>query len=659
MALAQTERLGRLVAQLLDLSRMESGAQPLAPVAFPVRPLLERALEEYALGEQRPVRLRVSVQPGDLAAHGDPERVHQVVANLLDNAVRHSPAEGRVWLSAHATDTGAIRIAVDDEGAGIPPEEAERVFERFYRTDGGARGARRRLRPGPGDRPVDRRRARRRAAGGAPPPARVPHGAGAAPVSALARPAPAALFARAGWLGPGLLALAVAAALALPGHPAGLGLAVVGAGTGALVAAATGARDRFALGCSAACGLLALAPLLRDARWVVTLSLLAALALGAIAGAPGHSWRALGLALGRGAAAFVPGPVLVLGPLARRGAASRWGRLAPVARGLLLAALLLAVFVPLLAAADAAFAEIVDGLAGWELSLDRPGARLGVALLVLAAGGALAHAHATRAAAGPEAARRRPIGRTEWGIALVALDLTLFAFVAVQATVLFGGHDLILRTDGLTYAEHARRGFFELEAVAALTLGVVAATARWARREGAGDERLARALLGLLCVLTLVVLASAMQRLWLYVDAFGATRLRFLVAAQLLWLAALFAVLLVAGAVRAERRLPRFVVALSALAALLFAAADPDRRIAERNVARWEATGRLDVRHANRLSADAAPALAGLPPELAACATERVRDGLASADGLAGANRARAVARDALAGATDADCPVR
>jgi len=141
IALAQTERLGRLVAQLLDLSRMESGAQPIAPVPFPVRPLLERALQECALGDHGSVRLRVSVQPGDLAAHGDPERVHQVVANLLDNAVRHSPDDGRVWLSAHATDGGAVRIAVDDEGAGIPAAEADRVFERFYRTDG-ARAAR-------------------------------------------------------------------------------------------------------------------------------------------------------------------------------------------------------------------------------------------------------------------------------------------------------------------------------------------------------------------------------------------------------------------------------------------------------------------------------------------------------------------------------------
>jgi signal transduction histidine kinase len=133
VALAQTERLGRLVAQLLDLSRMETGALPLQPVPFAVRPLLEQALSECSLSDDG-VRLRISVQPGDLVVRADPERVHQVVANLLDNAVRHSPPGGRVWLSAHA-DNGVTTIAVADEGPGIPPHEAARVFERFYRTD--------------------------------------------------------------------------------------------------------------------------------------------------------------------------------------------------------------------------------------------------------------------------------------------------------------------------------------------------------------------------------------------------------------------------------------------------------------------------------------------------------------------------------------------
>src|SRR5204863_348816 len=95
---------------------------------------LGQAARECALGD-RPVRLKVRVEPGDLTTTGDPERLHQVVANLLDNAVRHSPPEGRVWLSAHAATAGRTTIVVSDEGPGIPGEEVERVFERFHRTD--------------------------------------------------------------------------------------------------------------------------------------------------------------------------------------------------------------------------------------------------------------------------------------------------------------------------------------------------------------------------------------------------------------------------------------------------------------------------------------------------------------------------------------------
>jgi signal transduction histidine kinase len=143
-ALVQTERLGRLVEQLLDLSRWESGALALRPAPFPVRTMLEQATRECELGEtfiSRPVWLRVDVQPGDLRATGDSERLHQVISNLLENAVRHSPADGRVWLSAHAATDGVTTIEVADEGPGIPPEEAERVFERFHRVDA-ARAAR-------------------------------------------------------------------------------------------------------------------------------------------------------------------------------------------------------------------------------------------------------------------------------------------------------------------------------------------------------------------------------------------------------------------------------------------------------------------------------------------------------------------------------------
>jgi signal transduction histidine kinase len=143
--LKQVERLGRLVTQLLDLSRLESGAVPLQRRTFAVRDLLEDAAEECRLhAPATPVE--VDVQPAGLTLDADPERVHQVVANLLENAVRHSPAGAPVHVRGARVDGGrGVRLEVADAGPGIPDADAGRVFERFYRadaarssTDGGA-----------------------------------------------------------------------------------------------------------------------------------------------------------------------------------------------------------------------------------------------------------------------------------------------------------------------------------------------------------------------------------------------------------------------------------------------------------------------------------------------------------------------------------------
>jgi signal transduction histidine kinase len=131
--LAQVERLGRLVKQLLDLSRLESGAVPLERSQFRVEPLLTHAVREQQL-HGAPVAVEVTVEPTDLTADGDPERVHQVVANLLENAVRYTPMGGTVEVQARRTESGVV-IEVLDEGPGIPDDERARVFERFYRAD--------------------------------------------------------------------------------------------------------------------------------------------------------------------------------------------------------------------------------------------------------------------------------------------------------------------------------------------------------------------------------------------------------------------------------------------------------------------------------------------------------------------------------------------
>jgi signal transduction histidine kinase len=131
--LSQVERLGRLVKQLLDLSRLESGAVPLERSAFRVEPLLTHAVREQQLHAPE-IAVSVSVDSPDLTADGDPERVHQVVANLLENAVRHTPRGGTVQVRAQRDATG-VTIEVLDEGPGIAAADEARIFERFYRAD--------------------------------------------------------------------------------------------------------------------------------------------------------------------------------------------------------------------------------------------------------------------------------------------------------------------------------------------------------------------------------------------------------------------------------------------------------------------------------------------------------------------------------------------
>jgi signal transduction histidine kinase len=131
--LRQVERLGALVAQLLDLSRLESGAVPLQRGSFALLPLLEDAAGETRL-RTTGVEVAVTVDPPGATADGDRDRVHQVVANLLDNAVRHSPAGGTVEVRGSRSRAG-VTIEVCDEGPGIDEEERTKVFERFYRAD--------------------------------------------------------------------------------------------------------------------------------------------------------------------------------------------------------------------------------------------------------------------------------------------------------------------------------------------------------------------------------------------------------------------------------------------------------------------------------------------------------------------------------------------
>jgi signal transduction histidine kinase len=140
-ALTQTERLGRLVTELLDLSRLDAGVVPMAPGPIDIRGFLDDVVREAAVnadGAGHDVHFVVSAPT--LKITGDRERLHQAFANLLDNAARHSPDGGTVTVHAERHDTHVL-VAVADEGNGIPAADRDRVFERFTRgeraTDGG------------------------------------------------------------------------------------------------------------------------------------------------------------------------------------------------------------------------------------------------------------------------------------------------------------------------------------------------------------------------------------------------------------------------------------------------------------------------------------------------------------------------------------------
>jgi signal transduction histidine kinase len=132
--LAQSERLSRLVEQLLDLSRLESGDIPFDRSAVDLAPVVEQVVSEVHVGAPGRVSVRQDLPPDLPRVWADRERMHQVLFNLLDNAVRFTPAGGTVTVSG-ARRGVRVQVRVADTGPGIPKEHLPHVFERFYRVD--------------------------------------------------------------------------------------------------------------------------------------------------------------------------------------------------------------------------------------------------------------------------------------------------------------------------------------------------------------------------------------------------------------------------------------------------------------------------------------------------------------------------------------------
>ncbi|MCK9487236.1 MAG: DUF4173 domain-containing protein [Dehalococcoidia bacterium] len=259
----------------------------------------------------------------------------------------------------------------------------------------------------------------------------------------------------------------------------------------------------------------------------------------------------------------------------------------------------------------------------------------------------------------PRMPDERRLGTVEVATVLGLLAVLFGAFVAVQVRYLFGGHDVVQETLALTYAQYARRGFFELVTAAALLLPLLL-VAGWARRHGRRSDAAYRVLAGLLVALLFVVMASALQRMRVYEQAYGLTEPRLYAVAALLWLAAVFALFLRTLLTMRHDWFVAGAVCCAALALAALTAAGPDGLIARRNIERASVEHPLDADYLAELSADAAPTLVGRLDALerrdastVACALlERWGDG--SGDGFRSWNWSRAAAARAVDEATEA-----
>jgi two-component system sensor histidine kinase ResE len=128
-------RMGRLVNELLDLARMESGHMQLTMEEMDIPTFIHRIINKFqGIAKDNEIFLFAEIENEITSCSFDPDRIEQVLTNLIDNALRHTPKGGSVKLSVTSEDKG-ILMEVKDSGSGIPEDDLPFVFERFYKAD--------------------------------------------------------------------------------------------------------------------------------------------------------------------------------------------------------------------------------------------------------------------------------------------------------------------------------------------------------------------------------------------------------------------------------------------------------------------------------------------------------------------------------------------
>lgn len=319
-----------------------------------------------------------------------------------------------------------------------------------------------------------------------------------------------------------------------------------------------------------------------------------------------------------------------------------WSRhLWAILRGLFIALPLLFVFGLLFMAADAVFDQLVNKVFHFNfetifthvsliifftwivggflrgLILGKEGTLTGVQPLVsLGLAASVQSASETEGAGSAQAnpARALKVGIVEMGVVLGLINLLFLSFVVVQIKYFFGGAALVKAVTDLTYAEYARRGFFELVTVATLVLPLLLGAHWLLRKDNPAHERIFRALASVQIVLLFVIMASAVGRMRLYQSEYGQTELRVYTTAFMGWLALVF-IWFALTVLRGERE--RFACGALVTAFLmvgLLHVINPDALIVRTNMSLAQSGRNFDAAYASSLSADAVPALVDALP---------------------------------------------
>lgn len=301
----------------------------------------------------------------------------------------------------------------------------------------------------------------------------------------------------------------------------------------------------------------------------------------------------------------------LVGLVSNRAAKESKSSTKPILRGVLLSVPILAVFLILLSSADPVFKQYVGSLFNPHLSgevIFRWGLTAFVATLFMGAYALIfmPSSEAKQESLEPDV-KRYNLGVTEASIVLGSVATLFLIFVAIQFAYLFGGSDLIANT-GYTYADYARKGFFELMAVAAISLALIVVIKNTTTSHSKKQKHTFKWLSGILIAEVLVIMVSAHQRLSLYEEAYGFTILRLLSHLFIFWLAVAFGLLaynIIREKSNQQFAFQLFVSALGLLAVVNII--NPDAFVTKQNIARYNEVGKLDAYYLSTLSADSAP----------------------------------------------------